>query len=118
MIDEEGGVSEIIQTDVTNEESCKNAVARTVELWGALHILVNIGEFQTPKIQAEDDHLRTTPSGRRRRHGRRHRHRLECVGPRLPHQRHEHGDDEPARDSRDAEGGARLHRQHVVCQRQ
>ncbi|KAL1649508.1 hypothetical protein SLS58_001564 [Diplodia intermedia] len=42
MIDEEGGVSEIIQTDVTNEESCKSAVARTVELWGAVHILVNI----------------------------------------------------------------------------
>jgi len=43
MIDEDGGVSEIIQADVTNEESCKNVVAKTVELWGAVHILVNIG---------------------------------------------------------------------------
>ncbi|KAI1366216.1 hypothetical protein F5Y08DRAFT_327435 [Xylaria arbuscula] len=42
MIDEEGGISEIIQTDVTDEESCKDAVARTVELFGAVHILVNI----------------------------------------------------------------------------
>ncbi|KAI8946142.1 hypothetical protein F4801DRAFT_593576 [Xylaria longipes] len=41
MIDEEGGVSEVIQADVTDEESCKNAVAKTVELWGAVHILVN-----------------------------------------------------------------------------
>ena len=44
MIDEEGGVSEVIQADVTIEESCKNAVDRTVELWGAVHILVNIGK--------------------------------------------------------------------------
>ncbi|KAI0975710.1 hypothetical protein F4678DRAFT_418196 [Xylaria arbuscula] len=42
MIDEEGGISEIIQTDVTDEESCKAAVAKTVELFGAVHILVNI----------------------------------------------------------------------------
>lgn len=43
MIDEEGGTSEVIQADVTDEESCKTAVARTVELFGAVHILVNIG---------------------------------------------------------------------------
>ncbi|CAG2004838.1 hypothetical protein SNK03_002057 [Fusarium graminearum] len=42
MIDEEGGISEVIQADVTKEESCKNAVDKTVELWGAVHILVNI----------------------------------------------------------------------------
>lgn len=45
MIDAEGGVSEAIQTDVTDEESCKRAVARTVELFGAVHILVNIGKL-------------------------------------------------------------------------
>jgi NAD(P)-dependent dehydrogenase (short-subunit alcohol dehydrogenase family) len=44
MIDEEGGISEVIQADVTNEESCKSAVSKTVELFGTLHILVNIGE--------------------------------------------------------------------------
>ena len=43
MIDAEGGISEVVQADVTSEESCKNAVAKTVELFGALHILVNIG---------------------------------------------------------------------------
>lgn len=45
MIDEEGGISEVIQADVTKEESCKNAVDKTVELWGAVHILVNIGKL-------------------------------------------------------------------------
>lgn len=48
MIDEEGGISEVIQTDVTNEKSCEAAVARTVELFGAVHILVNIGRFTFP----------------------------------------------------------------------
>ncbi|RMZ71808.1 short-chain dehydrogenase reductase sdr [Pyrenophora seminiperda CCB06] len=42
MIDDEGGVSEVIQTDVTNEESCTAAVNKTVELFGAVHILVNM----------------------------------------------------------------------------
>lgn len=45
MIDAEGGVSEAIQTDVTDEESCKRAVAKTIELFGAVHILVNIGKL-------------------------------------------------------------------------
>jgi NAD(P)-dependent dehydrogenase (short-subunit alcohol dehydrogenase family) len=44
MIDEEGGISEVIQADVTVEESCKNAVEKTVELFGSVHILVNIGK--------------------------------------------------------------------------
>lgn len=44
MIDEEGGISEVIQADVTSEESCKAAVEKTVALWGELHILVNIGK--------------------------------------------------------------------------
>ena len=43
MIDEEGGISEVIQADVTDEESCKNAVAKTVALFGSVNILVNIG---------------------------------------------------------------------------
>ncbi|KAF9630219.1 hypothetical protein BFW01_g400 [Lasiodiplodia theobromae] len=42
MIDKEGGISEVIQGDVTSEESCKAAVEKTVALWGELHILVNI----------------------------------------------------------------------------
>lgn len=50
MIDEEGGVSEVIQADVTTEESCKNAVAKTVSLWGALHILVNIGTLKPKRL--------------------------------------------------------------------
>lgn len=44
MIDEEGGTSEIIQTDVSKEESCRDAVSKTVELFGAVHILVNNGK--------------------------------------------------------------------------
>ncbi|KAL4889335.1 hypothetical protein BDV59DRAFT_195749 [Aspergillus ambiguus] len=42
MIDLEGGISGVIQADVTDEESCKNAVAKTVELFGTVDILVNI----------------------------------------------------------------------------
>lgn len=49
MIDAEGGVSEVIQADVTSETSVKAAVARTVELFGAVHILVNIGKSRVPK---------------------------------------------------------------------
>lgn len=44
MIDAEGGISEVITVDVTKEESVKQAVARTVELFGRVDILVNIGE--------------------------------------------------------------------------
>ncbi|KAI1614340.1 hypothetical protein EDD37DRAFT_123161 [Exophiala viscosa] len=42
MIDSEGGVSEVIQVDVTNEDSVKAAVAKAIEIFGAVHILVNI----------------------------------------------------------------------------
>ncbi|KAJ7487913.1 hypothetical protein FB451DRAFT_1225907 [Mycena latifolia] len=42
MIDDEGGVSEVIKCDVTQEASCEAAVKKTVELFGAVHILVNI----------------------------------------------------------------------------
>jgi len=43
MIASEGGISEVIQCDVTDEESCKNAVVKAVELFGEVGILVNIG---------------------------------------------------------------------------
>lgn len=46
MIDEEGGVSEVVQADVTIEESCQNAVQKAVELYGGVHILVNIGKLE------------------------------------------------------------------------
>ncbi|KAK3074323.1 hypothetical protein LTR53_003313 [Teratosphaeriaceae sp. CCFEE 6253] len=42
MIDAERGTSEVVEVDVTNEESCKQAVQRTVQLFGAVHILVNV----------------------------------------------------------------------------
>lgn len=42
MIDNEGGVSEVIQTDVTNEDSCRNAVQQATSLFGSITILVNI----------------------------------------------------------------------------
>jgi NAD(P)-dependent dehydrogenase (short-subunit alcohol dehydrogenase family) len=44
MIDEEGGISEVIEADVTNEESCKHAVEKTVQIFGTLNILVNVGK--------------------------------------------------------------------------
>ena len=43
MIDAEGGIAEVIEADVTNEESCRKAVARTVQMFGTVHILVNVG---------------------------------------------------------------------------
>lgn len=47
MIDLEGGVSEVIEADVTNESSVRNAVARTVQIFGSVHVLINIGPFAT-----------------------------------------------------------------------
>nr|RBQ91263.1 hypothetical protein FVER53263_13894 [Fusarium verticillioides] len=65
MVDEEGGISEVIQADVTSEESCKNAIDKTIELWGALHILVNIvgvggamGDATTINLDAWDRDFR------------------------------------------------------------
>lgn len=56
MIDEEGGVSEVIQCDVTQESACANAVKKTVELFGAVHILVNVvGVGGTPGNVTELD---------------------------------------------------------------
>ncbi len=43
MIEEEGGMAEVVQCDVTADAECKAAVARAVELFGKLDILVNIG---------------------------------------------------------------------------
>lgn len=46
MIDDEGGTSIIIPADVTDEEACQSVVEKTVEVFGALHVLVNIGGFK------------------------------------------------------------------------
>ena len=56
MIDEEGGVSEVIEADVTNEASCRQAVERTVQLFGTVHILVNVGMDHSP-ILFDDQYL-------------------------------------------------------------
>lgn len=45
MIDEDGGILEIIQVDVIDEELCKKVVVKMVEFWGVVYILVNIGKF-------------------------------------------------------------------------
>ncbi|KAJ5291630.1 hypothetical protein N7478_000881 [Penicillium angulare] len=42
MIDLESGISEVVHADVTDEESCKTAVAKTIELFGTVHSLINI----------------------------------------------------------------------------
>ena len=41
MIAERGGESLVIKADVSDMESCRSAVAKTVERWGRLDILVN-----------------------------------------------------------------------------
>lgn len=43
MIDEEGGISEVFQADVTSEESVKTTIANIVKTFGTIHILANIG---------------------------------------------------------------------------
>jgi len=48
MIAEEGGVSEVVQTHVTDEESVKRAVETTVRVFGRVDILVNIGRSEQP----------------------------------------------------------------------
>ncbi|KIX96995.1 uncharacterized protein Z520_07109 [Fonsecaea multimorphosa CBS 102226] len=65
MIDAEGGISEVIPTDVTDESSCKNAVAKTVELFGTVTILVNVvgvggamGDATTVDLAAWDRDMR------------------------------------------------------------
>jgi NAD(P)-dependent dehydrogenase (short-subunit alcohol dehydrogenase family) len=44
MIAAEGGVAEIALCDVTVDAECKAAVAKAVEVFGKVDILVNIGE--------------------------------------------------------------------------
>ena len=65
MIDEEGGISEVIHTDVTDEQSCRNAVQKAVSLFGTVHILVNVvgvggamGDATTVDMLAWDRDLR------------------------------------------------------------
>jgi NAD(P)-dependent dehydrogenase (short-subunit alcohol dehydrogenase family) len=41
LIAAEGGVSQIVEADVSNPAACENVVARTVQEWGRLDILVN-----------------------------------------------------------------------------
>lgn len=43
MIDSEGGTSMVVQADVTDEESCRDVVQKTVRAFGTLNILVNVG---------------------------------------------------------------------------
>ncbi|KIW63699.1 hypothetical protein PV04_08682 [Phialophora macrospora] len=68
MIDSEGGTSVVIGTDVTDEESCKAAVAATVAHFGedaGVHILVNVvgvggamGDATTLDLAAWDRDMR------------------------------------------------------------
>lgn len=70
MIDLEGGKSAVVQADVTDEESCRRAVAQTVEIFGAVNILVNIGKTPWNNLSAQT--LKIIPiSWSWRCHGRR-----------------------------------------------
>jgi NAD(P)-dependent dehydrogenase (short-subunit alcohol dehydrogenase family) len=44
-----GGEAIFVQTDVTSEDSVKHAIARTIEAFGALHLLYNNAGGSTPK---------------------------------------------------------------------
>lgn len=78
MIDAEGGISEVVQADVTDETSCQKAVKRTVELFGSLSILVNIGESQQAlKYRQQADNLCSRCWGC---HGRRDKAGLGGLG--------------------------------------
>ena len=87
MIDEEGGISEVIQADVTNEKACQNAVEKTVELYGAVHILINIGEASLLLILLARSQANLFVSRCRRDLGRCHQARSRRMGSRLPDQR-------------------------------
>lgn len=64
MIDSEGGTSTVIQADVTDEAACKSVVQRTVELYGAIHILVNVGEYaRRPSCSPHIHELTESPVG-------------------------------------------------------
>lgn len=43
MIEAGGGKAEVVLADVTVDAECKTAVAKTVELFGKVTILINIG---------------------------------------------------------------------------
>src|SRR5260370_28337010 len=60
LIDAEGGVSQIVAGDVRGPAQCQAIVARTVEAWGRLDILVNNVGITGP---------RATPSKSMSRHG-------------------------------------------------
>jgi NAD(P)-dependent dehydrogenase (short-subunit alcohol dehydrogenase family) len=49
IIREDGGECIVVQTDVTNEDSCRNAVEKTMEHWGRVDVLVNnVGMARVP----------------------------------------------------------------------
>ncbi|KAK1226673.1 hypothetical protein PQX77_010352 [Marasmius sp. AFHP31] len=54
MIDDEGGVSEVIQCNVSDEAACKAAVEKTVEYFGRVDILVNVVGISGPNGNAVD----------------------------------------------------------------
>jgi len=48
IIEEEGGVAEVMLADVTVDAECRAAVAKAVEVFGRVDILVNIGNIRLP----------------------------------------------------------------------
>lgn len=105
MIDEEGGISDVIQADVTDEDSCRVAVEKTVQLFGALHILINIGMLHhvlpTRGLRISSE-LTQRRSRRRRYHGRCYHTRSGCMGKRHADKSDQYGVDGSTRYSRDA----------------
>jgi NAD(P)-dependent dehydrogenase (short-subunit alcohol dehydrogenase family) len=54
MIGAEGGTSQIVEGDVSEQVSCRTIVARTMEAWGRLDILVNNVGITGPRGNALD----------------------------------------------------------------
>lgn len=107
MSEGEGGISEVIRADVTDEESCKNAVAKTVELYGALYILVKIGKMN---VSSNRRILSDARSWGCWHHGECYCNQHGGMGPRLSHERYQHGAYEPPRHFRGAKARPGIHR--------
>jgi NAD(P)-dependent dehydrogenase (short-subunit alcohol dehydrogenase family) len=54
LIEAEGGVCQIVEGDVSDPASCRNIVARTIEAWGRLDILVNNVGLAGPRGKATE----------------------------------------------------------------
>jgi NAD(P)-dependent dehydrogenase (short-subunit alcohol dehydrogenase family) len=65
LIAAEGGVSQVVEADVTDPLACENIVARTVQQWGRLDILINNVGITGPRGDATEVDLEAWDSAMR-----------------------------------------------------